>query len=71
MINGSCYYFETTKYDHHDAQKNCKKQFKPYKGKLFEPQIPSTNENVYNEAIKIPKIRGWKPDPFLGFNPIS
>ena len=44
MIQGKCYYFESTNLTYSQARESCHNKF----GKLFEPQSVASNQAVYN-----------------------
>ena len=50
VIDGSCYYFETTRMNYADAQTNCLTKFGNLVGGLFEPRTSNTNQLVYDGA---------------------
>ena len=57
-ISGTCYYFETTTYDHSDAQENCLTKFGLLStGGLFEPRSKAINDAVHAEAVKFSEIQ--------------
>ena len=58
IISGTCYYFETSNYDHSDAQENCRTKFGlASTGGLFEPQSRAINDAVHAKAVTISGIR--------------
>ena len=66
LVQGKCYFFETTKLDHQSARANCNAKFRS-EGKLFEPRSLEINSEVFFKAesefgsllIKSPTGTGW------------
>ena len=57
IINGSCFYFETSIKTHSDARENCKTKFgSGSTGRLFEPRSSIMNQEAFNEAMKLSTI---------------
>ena len=68
MINGSCFYFETTPLNYSDAKVNCRKKLGDDMGRLFEPQSTTPQKTVYEEAIKLAEIDDNDP-MWIGISP--
>ena len=68
MINGSCFYFETTPLNYSDAQANCRNKLGNDIGRLFEPQSPMPQRILYEEAIKLAEIYDNEP-LWIGISP--
>ena len=48
-LDGKCYYFVSSLFNHANAQKFCQDQLG---GVLFEPQSPEVNDQIYNAAVE-------------------
>ena len=64
IINGICYYFETTELDYSDAKENCHKKA----GKLFEPQNFDSNQDVFMAFSTVLGISGVR---WIGINSLK
>ena len=51
LIEGNCYFFETTGKNYEAAKQNCQTKFKG-KGKMFEPKTLAINEKIHKIAIE-------------------
>ena len=68
IINGSCLYFETTPMNYSDAQENCRHKYGNNIGRLFEPQSPTPQRVLREEAIKLAEIYDSEPI-WIGISP--
>ena len=69
VIDGSCYYFETTTMNYADAQTNCATKFGNLVGGLFEPRTSNTNQLVAAEAANF--VTAASDDFWLGINDLA
>ena len=68
IINGSCLYFETTTMNYSDAQANCYNKYGDNIGRLYEPQNPTPQRTLHEEAIKLAEIGDSEP-MWIGISP--
>ena len=68
IINGSCLYFETTTMNYSDAQANCYNKYGDNIGRLYEPQNPTPQRTLHEEAIKLVEIGDSEP-MWIGISP--
>ena len=61
LVNGSCYYFESTTFNYSDAKANCFAK----SGKLFEPKTPILNQAVYEQSLT---VSGMTDERWIGIN---
>ena len=58
LIEGNCYFFETTNKNYEKAKQHCKEKFGG-KGKIFEPKTLATSQKVHKIAVDIKKYYYW------------
>ena len=61
IVNGSCYYFETSVFSYTDAKANCHSK----SGILFEPQSVTSNEAVFQQSRGVSNMTDEK---WIGIN---